>query len=85
MANGGGDLDGRKDAGGDLVEQRLEQVVVRPVDEGHADGRPSQCAGGREAAEPAADDDDMRQESVGRVSSAINRRSTSPVRPTAPP
>ena len=40
----------------ELVEQRLEQVVVGPVDERDVDIRPAQSLGGRESAEPAADD-----------------------------
>ncbi len=45
-------------AGGHLVEQRLEQVMVRPVDEGDGDRCAAEGPGGRQAAEPAADDDD---------------------------
>ena len=51
-----GDLPLGQDAGRALVEQRLEQVVRRPVDEGHRHGRAAQCAGGEQPAETAADD-----------------------------
>ncbi len=59
VADGGRDLALREDPGGHLVEQGLEEVVVRPVDDGDADGRPLEGAGGEEAAEAAADDDDV--------------------------
>ena len=43
----------------DLVEQRLEQVEVAAVDERHIDSIvATQVAGGIEATEPAADDED---------------------------
>ena len=48
----------RQDAGGHLVEERLEQVVVAPVDERDVDVGRSEQAGGGQAAEAAADDDD---------------------------
>ena len=48
---------GRQDAGGHLVEQRLEQVVVPPVDERDVEVGRGEQAGGGQAAEPAADDD----------------------------
>ena len=52
-----GDQPGGQDAGGDLVEQRLEQVVVGPVD--HRDVHVGPVEGTRDvqAAEPTADDD----------------------------
>ena len=53
-----GDLALGEDAGGDLVEERLEQVVVGAVDEGDLDGRPSECLRRVEAAEASADDED---------------------------
>ena len=52
------DLPGREDAGGDLVEQRLEQVVVPPVDQGDLDvelGEPPAC---RQPTESAPDHHD---------------------------
>ena len=45
-------------AGRHLVEQRLEQVVVHPVDERHVDVGAAQLARGGEPAEAAADDHD---------------------------
>ena len=59
VADGGRDLTLREDAGGHLVEQRLEQVVVGPVDEGDPHGRALEGAGGEQAAEAAPDDDDV--------------------------
>ena len=53
-----GDLSLGQDAGGDLVEEWLEQVVVGAVDEGDLDGRPFQCLRRVEAAEASADDED---------------------------
>ena len=53
-----GDLALGEDAGRHLVEQRLEQVVVRPVDERDLDGRAAERLGGVQAAEAAADDQD---------------------------
>jgi hypothetical protein len=44
----------------DLVEQRLEHVVVATVDERHAHGRAPERPGGLEAAEAAAQDHDAR-------------------------
>ena len=48
---------GREDAGGHLIEQRLEQVVVPPVDERDVDVGRGEQAGRGQAAEPATDDD----------------------------
>ena len=56
--SGGGDLAGREDAGGHLVEQRLEQVVVATVDEHDVDGPVPQQLGGGQPAEAAPDDHD---------------------------
>ena len=62
------DLARREGAGRDLVEQRLEQVVVAPVDQRQVDLgvalRSSPC--GVQAAEPAADDDDAVRAGGGR-------------------
>ena len=52
------DLSCREDAGGDLVEQRLEEMVVRPVDERHLDRRVAEEPGREETAEAGADDHD---------------------------
>src|SRR3954452_11588516 len=48
----------RQDAGCHLVEQRLEEVVVHPVDQRHLHRCVLQEAGCEEAAETAAHDDD---------------------------
>ena len=47
-----GDLGGRQPGGRHLVEQRLEQVVVRAVDQRHVDGRPREAARRGEPAKP---------------------------------
>ena len=44
-------------AGGDLVEQRLELVVVVPVEQRHGDVVLGQLLGASHAGEPAAEDD----------------------------
>ena len=54
-----GDVLGREPRGGHLVEQRLEQVVVAPVDEGDAQRGAAQRPGGPQAAEPGAHDHDV--------------------------
>ena len=52
-----GDVTGRQGARGDLVEHRLEQVEVAPVDERDPDlGIDAEVARGIQAGEPAADD-----------------------------
>ncbi len=60
----------------DLVQQRLEEVVVVPVDQGDVDGRHRQRLGGEEAAEAAADDDD----SMASVQAAPSAPSSSRLR-----
>ena len=53
----GRDLAGRENAGGHLVEERLEEMVIASVEEGHLHVlRIGQQAGRRHAAEAAADD-----------------------------
>ena len=59
VTDGRRDLALRKDAGGHLVQQRLEEVVVGPVDDGDPHRRPLQRPGREEAAEAAAHDDDV--------------------------
>ena len=54
------DVAGREPGGRDLIEQRLEDVMVVPVDERDVDRRLRERLGGAQAAEPAADDDDAR-------------------------
>ena len=58
-----GDVAGRQRARRDLVQQRLEQVEVAPVDERQADlGIDAEAARGVQPGEPATDDHDaMRQ------------------------
>ena len=53
------DVAGRQRRHRHLIEQRLEDVMVAAVEDRHADARAPQRAGGIEAAEAAADDDDM--------------------------
>ena len=54
-----GDLAGAEGTCGDLVEERLEEMEVAPVDERHRDPIiPTQSARGVEPAEPTADDQD---------------------------
>ena len=61
MARIGEAICGRRQAGGrDLVEQRLEQMVVAAVDDGDVGGGAGQRLGGAQAAEARADDDDAR-------------------------
>jgi len=54
-----GDLGGRERGGCDLIEQRLEAVMVLPVDHGDVDRGARERRGGREAAETGADDHDV--------------------------
>jgi hypothetical protein len=60
-----GDLALGQDAGRDLVEQRLEQVVARAVDEGDLDVGASQRLGGEQAAEAGPDDDNAVTRTIG--------------------
>ena len=54
-----GDVARRQRAGGDLVQQRLEQVEVAPVDQRQPDlGVDAETASGVQPGEPAADHDD---------------------------
>ena len=57
-AQGRRDQAGRQDPGRHLVQQRLEQMMVGPVDDGHLDVCPVQRADGGQPTEPAPDDDD---------------------------
>ena len=56
LAQRRGDGAGRQDAGGHLIEQRLEGVVIRLVDQRDLDRRPPQELRGEQPAEPAAHD-----------------------------
>ena len=59
-ADRAGDLLGLEPRGGDLVEQRLEQMVVVAVHQHHVDRRLTQCARRAQPAESGSDDDDAR-------------------------
>jgi len=54
-AQGRGDLAGRQRAGSNLIKERLEEVIVAPIEERHVHRHGLQRAGRAEAAEPAAD------------------------------
>ncbi len=54
-----GDLGGGKRGGGDLIEQRLETMMVDPVDEGHVDRRALERFRRLDPAEAGADNDDL--------------------------
>src|SRR5439155_21348303 len=53
-----GDLLGLEAGGGDLVQERLEQVVVVAIHQHDVDGRLPQRPSGAQAAESGTDDDD---------------------------
>ena len=55
------DLLGLEPRGGDLIEQRLEEVVVVAIDEHDLHRRTAQRPGGVQAAESRPDDDDRRR------------------------
>ena len=59
---------GERTAVADLIEQGLEEVIVVPIHERHVDGRPRQCLGGRQPAEPCAADHDVRPPGRSRAS-----------------
>jgi len=56
LAQREGDLALGQDAGGALVQQWREQVMLSPVEQGHLDRCPPQRPGGEQAGQPAADD-----------------------------
>ncbi len=59
-ANGGSNLGGAQAGGRHLIQQRLEQVVVPPIDQRDIDvRRGAQLLGGVQSAEAPADDDDF--------------------------
>jgi len=57
---GRGDFAGRERAGGDLIEERLEEMEVALINESDLGVGAFEGAGGDEAAETAAEDDDLR-------------------------
>jgi hypothetical protein len=59
-----GDVRGRESAGRDLIQQRLEQVVIVSVNPGDADRLIAQTTHRGEPAEPTADNYDTRQRLV---------------------
>ena len=61
MPNRPGYLRGRQHRRADLVEQRLEQVVISLIDDGDANGGAGESVSSGQAAESCADDDDMMQ------------------------
>ena len=60
VAQGRGDVRRGEAGGGDLVQERLEDVMVVAVDERDLDGRAPQRARRGKAGETPADDDDAR-------------------------
>lgn len=60
-----GDVGRREHGGSHLVEQRLKQVVVDPVDESYRHGLSGQGFGGIQPAETSPDNDNPRQDSLG--------------------
>lgn len=59
VSNRCGDVSGRERGDGDLVEVRLEEVMVASVDQCDSHGCFAERFGRVEAAEAAADDDDV--------------------------
>src|ERR1700724_2356983 len=59
MADRRGHVGGRERGGRNLVKQRLESVMVLPVDDGHVDRRFCERPRCLDAAEAGADDDDL--------------------------
>ena len=54
-----GDVAGRQPGRGDLIQQRLEDVVVVTIDDRHVAGHAAKPARGRQSGEPAANDDHL--------------------------
>ncbi len=59
-ADRGGDVLRGESCRRDLVEHRLEEMVIPPVDDRHANGSFPQAVGEVETGETTADDDDPR-------------------------
>ena len=55
------DIAGRQPRRGNLIEQRLEQMIVVTIDQGDTHGRPRQSCRTRKTAEARADDNHPRQ------------------------
>jgi hypothetical protein len=55
----GPDVAGGQHAGCNLIQERLEQVMVPAIDERHIDRQVTEEPGGRQPAEPPTDHDDM--------------------------
>ena len=53
------DIGRRQRRGGDLIQQRLKQVIVVTVDERDREVAPGQRFRGRQSAKPRTDDDDV--------------------------
>lgn len=63
-AERGGDVAWREAAGGDLIEERLKEVEVALIDDGHAGAGAAEGLGRVEPREAAADNDDAMQRAV---------------------
>ena len=74
IADRPGDLRGRQRRGGDLIEQRLEQMMVAPVDQRDRDRRAVKPVHRLQAAETGADDHDAVGCRRGRVLCRHGRR-----------
>jgi hypothetical protein len=59
MADGPGYFRGRERCGADLIQQRLEQMVIALIDDRELDVGSEQTLRNRQAAEAGADDDHM--------------------------
>ena len=66
-----GDVGGRQGRGRHLIQKRLEQVVVAPVDHGHIGGELAEPLRRGQPAEPGTDDDDMRPGRTSRRALAL--------------
>jgi hypothetical protein len=70
-AQRGRDLTGREGAGGDVVQERLEQMEVAAIDQGDVDRRATQLADGLKPTEATADNDDAMTEPPVASSNAV--------------
>src|SRR6266511_1697068 len=64
-ANRRRDISGRQGGGRDLIEQRLEQMVIVAIDDGDVEGPLRQLLGSRQTAEPCSDDHNARAPGYG--------------------